>query len=362
MGSCYSCRGRYSITTIGRLVGIVLGVVISLSVVIYIMMTFFARPVRCWKSVSDYSLSLSRAVPMLLHWVFGSIAILIGWLQFLPRSDPDGADDHHTNDAAMTVVTVCPATVYHKMQYICSDWRRQMHRWNGRVYCMSMIITAIAGLAYIGMNGTVGGVAMSISFGLYGIGILVFATIAWIRAHQVRWEVTPSVSTSFTILDSNIMATQQRRASSHREWALRLFWFAFASPFYRVLIFPLFWERWMTTANSAAQHYQQPLRESVITYLNVCAYLMYIPYMCCEVWLQHKRRAKTLRARIHQLLYGKDKLLEEDGWVLPNSSTPTIATTIQDDMIENDKGIVEQEGLLETVPKPSDTFYTVQRL
>lgn len=83
------------------------------------------------------------------------------------------------------------------------------HRWTGRVYIAACVLTAVGGLVYIGMRGTIGGTVMDLGFGLYGVAMLIcaFATL--------RYAI-------------------ERRVDRHREWAVRLFALAIGSWLYRI--------------------------------------------------------------------------------------------------------------------------------
>ncbi|MEH6834790.1 DUF2306 domain-containing protein [Falsihalocynthiibacter arcticus] len=84
-----------------------------------------------------------------------------------------------------------------------------LHRWSGRLIILAAIVTAIGGLVYIPLRGTIGGMPMNIGFSLYGVLVLLTAvqTIRYARA---------------------------RRFADHNAWALRFFWLALGSWFYRV--------------------------------------------------------------------------------------------------------------------------------
>jgi len=84
-----------------------------------------------------------------------------------------------------------------------------LHRWSGRLLASLAVMTAIGGLIYIPLNGTVGGWQMDAAFALYGALMLLSAlqTIRYARAR--RWV-------------------------DHRDWALRLFLLAIGSWLYRV--------------------------------------------------------------------------------------------------------------------------------
>ncbi len=84
-----------------------------------------------------------------------------------------------------------------------------LHRWSGRLIIVAGVATAVGGLVYIALRGTIGGTPMNIGFSLYGVLVLLTAlqTIRYARAG---------------------------RFSDHNAWALRFFWLALGSWFYRV--------------------------------------------------------------------------------------------------------------------------------
>lgn len=85
----------------------------------------------------------------------------------------------------------------------------KFHRWTGRVYVLASLFTAIGGLTFIFLKGTIGGWVMDIGFGLYGVLMIITAikTIQHARAAQF---------------------------DQHRAWALRLFALAIGSWLYRM--------------------------------------------------------------------------------------------------------------------------------
>lgn len=83
------------------------------------------------------------------------------------------------------------------------------HRWVGRIYVLASIITALGGLIFILMKGTIGGWVMDIGFGLYGILMLITAIETIRHARAARFD-------------------------KHRAWALRLFALAIGSWLYRM--------------------------------------------------------------------------------------------------------------------------------
>lgn len=87
-------------------------------------------------------------------------------------------------------------------------WPR-VHRIIGRTYVISALLTAIGGLVFIALRGTVGGPLMSVGFGLYGI---LMGTAALMTIQHAR----------------------RRQFTQHRAWAIRLFALAIGSWLYRM--------------------------------------------------------------------------------------------------------------------------------
>jgi Predicted membrane protein (DUF2306) len=84
-----------------------------------------------------------------------------------------------------------------------------LHRWVGRLYGTSALITGLGGLAFIARNGTVGGTPMTVGFSLSGV-LLVVAAVETIRHARAR------------------------RFAEHRAWAIRLFALVIGSWLYRM--------------------------------------------------------------------------------------------------------------------------------
>lgn len=84
-----------------------------------------------------------------------------------------------------------------------------LHRWSGRVLVAAAMLTAAAGLVYIGLRGTIGGLDMSVAFALYGVCVMVAAgqAVRFARAGQF---------------------------ARHRRWGLRLAILALGSWIYRM--------------------------------------------------------------------------------------------------------------------------------
>jgi uncharacterized membrane protein len=84
-----------------------------------------------------------------------------------------------------------------------------IHRWIGRVYVLLSLLTAIGGLTFILLHGTIGGPVMDIGFALYGV------LMAWAAVETIRHA-------------------RSGRVERHRSWALRLYVLALASWLYRM--------------------------------------------------------------------------------------------------------------------------------
>lgn len=85
----------------------------------------------------------------------------------------------------------------------------RLHRYAGRFITVAGIVTALGGLVYIPLRGTIGGWPMDLGFALYGILTLGAALQTWRNARA-------------------------RRMDQHQAWALRFFWLAIGSWLYRV--------------------------------------------------------------------------------------------------------------------------------
>jgi Predicted membrane protein (DUF2306) len=84
-----------------------------------------------------------------------------------------------------------------------------VHRAIGRVYALSALCAGVGGLAYLFLKGAIGGMAMDVGFGLYGI-LVVLATLNTVRHGRAR------------------------RFDIHSAWATRLFALGIGSWLYRM--------------------------------------------------------------------------------------------------------------------------------
>ncbi|WP_298840304.1 DUF2306 domain-containing protein [uncultured Roseobacter sp.] len=87
--------------------------------------------------------------------------------------------------------------------------RMRLHRLNGYVMFTCAMLTGAGGLAYIALQGTIGGLWMDVGFALYGL-LMIGVAVQTVRR------------------------AQQHRIVAHRRWALRLFVLAMGSWLYRV--------------------------------------------------------------------------------------------------------------------------------
>jgi hypothetical protein len=84
-----------------------------------------------------------------------------------------------------------------------------LHRWIGRLYASTALISGLGGLAFIALQGTIGGGPMNLGFSLYGV-LIVVASVETVR--NAMW----------------------RRFDVHRAWAIRLFALVIGSWLYRM--------------------------------------------------------------------------------------------------------------------------------
>jgi uncharacterized membrane protein len=84
-----------------------------------------------------------------------------------------------------------------------------VHRWLGRIYVTAAALAGVGGLTFIAVTGTIGGLAMNLGFGLYGILMVLCAMQTYRYARR-------------------------RQLDTHRKWAIRLFALAIGSWLYRM--------------------------------------------------------------------------------------------------------------------------------
>lgn len=143
----------------------------------------------------------------------------------------------------------------------------QLHHWIGRIYLSACILTAIGGLVFILINGTIGGIVMDIGFSVYGILMLVCAINAFLNARQ-------------------------RNFIQHKAWAIRLYALAIGSWLYR-----MDYGFWLLLADGVGHNssFQGPFDY-------VMDFFFYIPNLIvAEIVI--RRKAKT-QSGIKHLIFG----------------------------------------------------------
>jgi hypothetical protein len=111
-----------------------------------------------------------------IHFLGGTILLLLGPLQFIQ---------------------------------VIRDRAPAVHRWIGRIYATTALLTGLGGLAFIVLKGTVGGMPMNVGFALYGALTVLAALMTPIYA----WR---------------------RQSVAHRAWAVRLFALVIGSWLFRM--------------------------------------------------------------------------------------------------------------------------------
>lgn len=241
--------------------------------------------------LSDYGTSLGRAIPIVLHWIFGTLVVLIGWWQFVP---------HMTASSGMH-------TTLYQHNSDASSLRRTLHRWNGRLFCACVLVTAAMGLAYMIVNRGAATVLLTVCFSVYGLGMSVLVVNAWVRARRIRWAVQPSLTTSLTLISANEDVTRHARVDEHHDAGHRLFWFMMAAPVFHACTLPVvLWMRLHRDGSSVVCAAMDTASAPITTYIHVCAVLMFLPYVVCECWLFRQRQQRTLRQEVYRYIYDYD--------------------------------------------------------
>ncbi|RDC73443.1 DUF2306 domain-containing protein [Rhodovulum sp. 12E13] len=138
-----------------------------------------------------------------------------------------------------------------------------LHRLAGRIVVCLSLVTAAAGLAWIGARGTIGGPEMSVAFALYGALLALAAAQTWRFARAGAY-------------------------ARHRTWALRLVVLAIASWLYRVQ-----YGIWYAATGGIAS---TPDFTDVFDRVQVWAF--FLPWLALlELWLWHERRRGGRAAR-----------------------------------------------------------------
>jgi len=198
-------RGIYEILV--RVFGVSL-FVLSCFFVGYIFYHFLLRNPADWHTISDYSATTIGAVCICIHWVGGVFVTLLGFVN-LPLSSRK----------------VLPPV---------------LHAAVGRLYVFCACITSLAGLSYVLLIGTVGGLPMDVSFSIYGVLLAVSSIMA-------------------------AMYAARREFKNHRSWARRAFILGVGSAIYRLLTVPIQFE----------VVHEALTEEQIILWLNIGAWVFY---------------------------------------------------------------------------------------
>jgi hypothetical protein len=205
-------------------------------------------------------------VVVILGLWFGPYALDLGWRGL--TTDLSAESRLFSADAPLAGVAIAvhmiagaAITVLVPVQLIGPLRRRAtgLHRTMGVALCAAGLATALGGLGYIALRGTVGGAPMSAAFALYG------ALTALSAAMVLR----------------SALAGDRRR---HRAWTLRFFVLAIGSWLYR-----LHYALWEVTTGGAASN---DAFTGAFDRVNVWAF--FVPYLIAvELWLR-RRPAPTV--------------------------------------------------------------------
>lgn len=146
------------------------------------------------------------------------------------------------------------------LPFIRRRWPR-LHRISGYTLATTAILTGLAGLTYIALQGTVGGRWMSFWFALYG-ALMILAAAGTL--HHAR----------------------TRDVTRHRRWALRLMVLAVGSYLYR-----LHYGLWfLATGGIGVDDFQGPFDRAMV-------WAFYLPYLAAlELWFLSGRRPRRRTA------------------------------------------------------------------
>jgi len=155
------------------------------------------------------------------QWLFAAyVAVFYGgaalrgdlahWNLVLPHGYVEGETFGNAVVAAHLALAFC-VLVGGPLQFVASLRTRLpvLHRWNGRIYLVTTIATALVGLYMLLTRGTIGDLPQHIAICLNAILIVMFGALAWIAALS-------------------------RDFAAHRRWVLRLFLAVGGMWFFRV--------------------------------------------------------------------------------------------------------------------------------
>lgn len=212
----------------------------------YIFLEFYTRPTSSWNTASDYSKSQSRIETIGIHFIGGSILLILavpqiwtGW-KYMRTGDYLGP-----------------------RQYFCRWFRTGVvHALSGWLYLIGVFLASAGGCLFILIGGTVGGIQMDVAFFIYGVLLFLSTFMA-------------------------VFSVMQRNYVKHARWAIRSFSLAIGSALYRVYVFPL------VLMFLASGTFGSLSRSQQILWLNVCGWLMFVPNLLLAEWFIRKRLRGT---------------------------------------------------------------------
>lgn len=145
---------------------------------------------------------------------------------------------------------------------------RSFHRWNGKLYLLTTIITSLSGMYMVIAKGTISGVVGDISISVNAGLIMLFAILAWRTAIMKKFD-------------------------THRKWTLRLFMVVNGVWFFRIGLM-----LWLFIHGEPVGFDPETFRGPFLVFLGIGQYV--IPLTILEVYFRiqesGKSYAKTLLA------------------------------------------------------------------
>lgn len=136
------------------------------------------------------------------------------------------------------------------------------HRWNGRLYMLTVFVTSVTGLYMIWTRGSISGLLGDITISLNAVLVILFAALA-LRSAIVR------------------------NFNAHRRWALRLFLVASGVWFFRVGLM-----LWLFIHKAPVGFDPETFRGPFLTFLGFAQFLL--PLAVLEIYFWARDRADTL--------------------------------------------------------------------
>lgn len=175
----------------------------------------FIKSKECWP-IGKIAVTIAVIVWTSILWFF------TGWMIYNYIIHPDGQSWNSLPNLCCNLTQTIPIYMHINgatimliigpFQLTNIFYKTCIHKYTGCLYIIGAFLAAIGGLLFMSLNGTVGGNPMTIPFTIYGLLVLLCATMV----------------TYFAL---------KRDIDSHRYWAFRMYMIGSASVFYRVLYF-----------------------------------------------------------------------------------------------------------------------------